>query len=179
MILDQDTPEQREAYLRDRPEGWPDSFQEAMAIHAPDWPEQATMEILRRLIDEGERGEKINGMVWTTGEMNAGLEFFISDAPLQHTTPIIAPGGYIVMPIGPKRLFVATNEGDDETLAMFQSIDANSLVEQINKVVVGRASEFVGATSLDQLAFVETHFATEAHNTILKGIARRYREGDA
>lgn len=59
---------------------------------------------------------------------------------------------------------------------MFKSIAANDLVQQVNKVVVRRASVFVGATSQDQLAFVEQHFATEINETIIKGVAKRYRE---
>jgi len=178
-LLSRDTPELRAAYLRDKPDGWPDTFHEATAMVAPNFAEVAAMEILRRLIDDGERGEKINGMIWTTGEMNGALEFLISDAPMQHTMPIIAKGGYIVMPISPKRVFVATSPGDNETLEMFRSIEADSLVEQVNKALVSRASIFVGATSLDQLPFVEEYFATENHKTIIKGVAKRYREEGA
>lgn len=176
MLLSRDTPELRAAYLLDKPDDWPDTIHEAMAAVAPNWVEVVAMELLRRLIDDGERGEKINGMVWTTGEMNGGLEFFISDALMQHTTPIIAKGSYIVMPVSPKRIFVATSPGDDETLEMFKSIDSNDLVQQVNKVVVSRASVFVGATSLDQLAFVEELFATESYETIIKGVAKQYRD---
>ena len=176
LVLSRDTPELRAAYLLDKPDDWPDTFHEAMATVAPNWAEVVAMELLRRLIDDGQRGEKINGMVWTTGELNGGLEFLISDALMQHTTPIIAKGSYIVMPISPKRIFVATSTGDDETLEMFKSIGSKDLVQQVNKVVVSRASVFVGATSLDQLAFVEEHFATESHETIIKGVAKRDRE---
>jgi hypothetical protein len=176
ILLSKDTPEQRAAYLKDKPDDWPDTFHEAMATVAPDWVEHAAMEILRRVIDDGYRGERINDMVWTTGEMNGGLEFLISDALLQHTTPIHVKGAYLVIPISPKRLFVATNQGDHETLEEIQSMNANDLVQQVNKVVVSRASVCVGATSLDQLAFVEEHFATEEHSTIIKGVVRKYRE---
>jgi len=175
-LLNKDTPEQRAAYLRDKPDDWPDSFHEAMAVVAPNFVEVAAMEILRRLIDDGKRGEAINGMVWTAGEMNGQLEFLISDAPMQHTTPIIGDGGYIVMPISRRHLFVATRLGDDETLKMIKAIEPDALVRQVNMAVVSRASVFVGASSLDQLAFVTEHFATESHNTIIKGVAKRYRE---
>lgn len=175
-LLRQDTPKLAAAYRRDKPDGWPDKFDDAIAAIAPDFAEVAAMEILRRLIDDGERGETINNMIWTVGEMSGALEFLISDAPMQHTTPIVAKGGYIAMPIGPRRVFVATTPGDDETLEMFRSIDTDDLVQQVNKAVVGRASFFVGATSLDQQAFVEAHFATENHDTIIKGVAKKYRE---
>ena len=177
-MLSKNTPEQRAAYLKDKPDDWPDTFHEAIATVAPDWVEQAAMEILRRLIDYGYRGERINNMVWTTGEMNGGLEFLLKPCVLQHTTPLHAKGAYLVIPISPKRLFVATNQGDLETLGMIESIEANDLVQQINKVVVSRASVCVAATSLDQLTFVEEHFATEEHSTIIKGVARKYREGN-
>ena len=175
-LLLQHDPAHQESYLRDKPDDWPDSFYEAMTTFNPDFPEQAAMQILRGMIDDGERGEKINAMVWTTGEMNGDLEFLISDALLQHTMPIIAKGGHIVMPISPKRVFVATNEDDPETIDRIRQLDCNSLVELINKVVVSRASVFVGATNLNQLAFVEEHFATEEHVTIMKGVAERYRK---
>lgn len=176
LLLSRDTPELRAAYLREKPDDWPETFHEAMATIAPDWAEVVAMEILRRLIDNRERGEKINGMVWTTGEMKGGSEFFITDAPMQHTRPIIAKGGYIVMPISPTRMFLATSPGDDETAEMFKNIDSNDLVRQVNEVLVSRASTFVGATNLDQLSFVERHFATEPHDTIIKGVIRQYRE---
>ena len=176
ILLSKETPEQRAAYLRDKPEGWPDAFSEAIATVAPDWIEQAAMEILRRLIDDDHRGERINNMIWTTGEMKGGLEFLISDAPLQHTTPLNVKGAYLVIPISPRRLFVGTNQGDDETREMFQSTDSDDLVQQINKVIVSRASICVGATSLDQLTFVEEHFATEEHRTIIKDVVQKYRE---
>lgn len=176
LLLSADTPERRAAYLQAKPSDWPSTLHEAMATVAPNWTEVAAMELLRRLIDDGQRGDAINAMVWTTGEMNGGLEFLISDAPMQHTMPIIAKGSYIVMPISPKRIFLATSLGDDETLEMFKTIESNNLVRQINQVVVSRASVFVGATGLDQLAFVEKHFATENHDTIIKGVATRYRK---
>lgn len=175
VLLEEDR-KHREAYLRDKPADWPDSFHEAMTSFNPDFAEQAAMQILRGMIDDGERGEKFNAMVWTTGVMTCAAEFLISDALLQHTTPIIAKGGYIAMPISPKRIFVATNADDPETLDMIRTLDSGSLVAQVNKVIVSRASVFVGSTSLDQLAFVEEHFATEDHATIIKGVAKRYRE---
>lgn len=175
-LLSKDTPEQRITYLKDKPDNWPNTFHEAMATVGPDWVEQVAMEILRRVIDDGDRGERINNMVWTTGEVNGALDFLIGDALLQHTTPLLVKGAYLVIPISPKRLFVATNRGDDETLEMFKSIDTTDLVQQINKVVVSRSSVCVGATSLDQLTFVEEHFATEEHSTIIKRVARNYRE---
>ena len=176
-LLSQDTPEQRAAYLKDKPADWPDSFHEAMATVAPDWVEQAAMEILRGLIDDGYRGERINEMVWTVGEMKGGLELLLSDALLQHTTPLHVKGAYLAIPISPTRLFIATNKGDQETLSMFETYDSNELVQEMNKAVVARASVCVAATSLDQLSFVEKHFATEQHSTIIKGVAQRYREG--
>lgn len=177
VLFSQDTPELRAAYLKDRPEDWPDTLNEAIATIAPDWIEQAAMEILRRLIDEGKRGERINGMVWTVGEMNGGLEFLISDALFQHTTPFYGKGAYIVIPISPRRLFIATHKDDDETLEMFKGIETNTIVRQVNKAIVSRASICVGATNVNQLAFVEEHFATEEYNTVIKGVARRYRDG--
>ena len=176
ILLRQETPEQRTAYLKDKPRDWPDTLHKAITSVAPDWPEQAALEILRDLVDDGERGERINNMVWTTGQMGGGEEFLISDALLHHTTPLHIEGAYLVIPISPKHLFVATNNGDDATLEMFKTIDANQLVQQINKVVVSRASVFVGATSLAQLPFIEAHFATQENPSIIKGIAKRYRE---
>ena len=175
-VLKQETPAQQAAYLKDKPEHWPQTLNEAMATMAPHWSEQAAMEILRGLIDDGHRGERINNMVWTVGEMNGGSEFLISDALLHHTTPLHMKGAYLILPISPTRLFVATNEGDDETLNLFRSLDANDLVQQVNRAVVRRAAVCVGATSQDQRAFVEEHFAAEEYDTVIKGVARRYRE---
>lgn len=174
--LASETPGQAAAYLTNKHDNWPGTLNETMDIIAPGWIEQAAMEMLPSLIDNGEWGERINEMVWNVGEMAPGHEFLISDAPLQHTTPIHAKGGHLMIPISPTRLFVATNEGDDDTLKMCMSLDPNNLVEQVNRAIVSRASIFVGATSLAQLNFVAEYFATEEHSTVIKRISRRYSE---
>src|SRR5262249_20906053 len=78
-----------------------------------------------------------------------------SDRPIDRPYGLGDPRAYIAFPIGPDRLFLASN---DKTLAgRVASGDHTKAAKMINKRVVRQAPEFVWGVDDSQLAFVQKH----------------------
>ena len=153
-----------------------DTFSEALKTHIPLFAEQAAMQILPRIIDDASRGERFNNMIWSACEVRGKSTFLISDAPLYMTNGIGGPRDYLVMPISPTKLFVAVN--DEAVIHAIDTLPADEIVRRVNEAVVCHASIFVGATDLSHRDYIEQHFNTIEHDTLVKQLARRYQAGD-
>jgi hypothetical protein len=82
-----------------------------------------------------------------------------SDRPIDKPLGLSDPRAYIAFPIGPKTLFLASN---DATLADRISREKNQtkLAKVMNKVVVSQAQEFVWGMDDSQLTFVQRYMGT-------------------
>jgi hypothetical protein len=60
------------------------------------------------LIDNPNVGRHINSMIWgVIGTEKSSFEFLTSDRPLIMTNGLDNPSSYLILPIGPRRIFVA------------------------------------------------------------------------
>lgn len=162
-------------YRELKKEGYPDTLEEIIAMMGPDFPEQAAMDLLRKLTDDPKNGLRMNNMRWAALD-TGNAELLITDAALQQSgAGIFSPQGFFTLPIAPDRLFVAAS--DPAILGQIAAIPMRDLVDQINRAVVRRASIFVGATTRAHETYVKEHFGQEDDRTMVKGLAERYREG--
>lgn len=161
-------------YQEVRQEGYPDSLEEVIATMGPDFAGQAAMDLLRKMIDDPKNGLRLNNMPCLVIETAESFEFLISDAALQQSTAgIFSAQGFMTLPIAPRKLFVAaTRASVVESIAALRPRD---LIARHNRAVVRRASIFVGATDRSQEAFIKANFGTDEHETLIKGLADRYR----
>ncbi|PBB66591.1 hypothetical protein CK228_21405 [Mesorhizobium sp. WSM4312] len=83
----------------------------------------------------------------------AGNEFLTSDRPVIHTNVLGRTDSHLVVPIGPRRLFVAVS--DRTLMEKIKSVGEDKLVSATNAAVVGAADKFVYGRSDSQLRFVQ------------------------
>lgn len=133
----------------------PETVEEYLAQFSPRASVTAAMEQLPAIIQNEFLGRHIVNMLWLTIEITKG-DFLISDEPLIMSNGIGKPDGHIVMPISPKILFVAANNG--ATARMIDQLPRKDLVRLTNEKVVGRARNFVAANDLSQTRFIENRF---------------------
>jgi len=161
-------------YQEMRKEGYPESFEELVATMNPDFADQASMDLLRKMIDDPKNGLRLNNMPCLVIETSASHEFLISDAALQQgNAGIFSDQGFLTLPIAPRKLFVAATKA--HVVRSIQGLPRRDLIARHNRAVVRHASIFVGATDLSQEAFITANFGADEHQTLIKGLADKYR----
>lgn len=156
----------------------PERFEDHMIARDPRIVEKVAMYLLQKSIDHAKVGERINNMKWTTLTLaDASIDFLISDSPVISTNGLAGKDALIVMPVSPRRAFIAFNH--DSTFETLQRMRELDFVKHSNKLVVQRARHFVGAARDDQRKFVAKHFGTAPVPTITELIAHKYSEDAA
>lgn len=110
--------------------------------------------LFQKVIDNQNVGGFINNMRAFIVELNdVSYELLTSDRPIVMSNGIKFENSYILMPVGPKRLFVSVNT--EKTERWLKSIPSNKIIQGINDMVVRQARKFVYGLKDDQLRFVE------------------------
>jgi hypothetical protein len=169
----QTTPEEEAKYQSVRPVGAPETMREfirqVIDQQSIDLP---ALRIAKKLIDHENIGSIINSMRWSVLEVpNSAPELLTSDRPVLMSAMLSEFDAYIMMPIGPRRLFVAVRNIDTERRVFSQPI--RQLVKNANKLVVKHAVRYVFSTSDSSLAFVQKHMGTSIQVSLLERLARR------
>lgn len=161
-------------YKEMRQEGWPDTFEVLAGRMNPDFADQASMDLFRKMIDDPKNGHRLNNMPAVVIETSESHEFLISDAALQQSSAgLFSAGGYLTLPIAPRKLFVAATK--PEVVRSIRDMRRRDLISRHNRAVVRHASIFVGATDLSQEGFITANFGADEHQTLIKGLADKYR----
>ena len=114
---------------------------------------QTTVLALQTMMDNKHVGAYLNRMAWVVAPLQTSYWLLTSDRPLVMTNGISGPGKYLAMPMGPRLLFIAT---DDLTEAQqLARQDHNELIELMNDRVVRQARRFVWGLDDSRLQFVE------------------------
>lgn len=82
------------------------------------------------------------------------------------TTGLIGKDDHLALPIGPRMLFVATNNIETET--NIRTIDAGIMMSQINDRVASQARRYVYGNDNRQLRFVENRLGRKWPSTPLE-----------
>ncbi|CAI2934351.1 DUF4238 domain-containing protein [Aminobacter niigataensis] len=122
------------------------------------------------LIDHGLIGDKLNNMRWFIREISGDAEFLTSDRPLISHYDLHRPDTFIILPIGPKRAFVAVN--NVQCQKAIEAHDGEYFVNWLNRLVVGAAKEFVFAQDNRHRELVERHFGDRPRTTLFEYLAR-------
>ena len=87
---------------------------------------------------------------------NSPRRFLTSDNPLTLFRPLDDPGAYILLPISPRRIFVAANRPEivDRLYARIRDED---LIEQLNEAAISNAHLYVYDTNEDQTGLIDRH----------------------
>jgi hypothetical protein len=176
MSMTHRTPEKVEWFSR----VWGAQFEEAVAdaraeeerlakeAGAPYVPKPVDLEVRRGMsfgrviqsvVDDANVGKLINGMQWAVVELHEGFELLTSDRPIVMTNGLKQPDSHIVVPISPRKMFVAahTRKKIDE----INSMGADALAKTCNEVVVSQSHRFVYGTDDRQIRFVDNRLGRE------------------
>lgn len=131
--------------------------------------EQSMFKTYQDLIENEHIGSYINSMNWYVLDTSkSNLALLTSDCPVIRTNGIKYANSYLVMPIGPTRLFIAAN--NDEVLLNFKRTHARDLVKQINRIIVRRARRFVYANEMTkkEFDFIKLHFGQSPQSRLIE-----------
>lgn len=135
----------------------PNDFEGYLALTDPAAPQIDATNFIIQIINNYPIVNNIAKMHWSVlRPIRSRFSLLLSDRPLIRPLGLDEPKAFIILPIGPYALFLASN--DPETGKMAASIDHSSLVRQINLNIVGQAAEFVWGVNDSQLSFIQKHF---------------------
>ena len=135
------------------------------------------MRAFTNLIDNPSLGKKMNNLAWwVISTSTAKHDMFTSDRPIIRTNGLMADGGHLAIPIGPRRLFVAAK--DQNALDRILALPINNLVAQVNESVVSHAIRFVYGRYDGGLRFVEKHMGGRSEPRLMESVLKpdRHRE---
>ncbi|WP_316192071.1 MULTISPECIES: DUF4238 domain-containing protein [unclassified Bradyrhizobium] len=143
----------RDDYPRLRGPGDPLTFDEYKAAFRLKPVEVPAIRVLPELV----RSKRVVGVLasfrWQTMTMNAAkYPLLTSDRPIIMTNGLAQTNAYIVLPISPRKLFIATKT--EETFQYFVEMNSKELAESVNNQVSQQAHRFVFGSDDSQLRFV-------------------------
>jgi Protein of unknown function (DUF4238) len=163
-----------ELYKAARWDGMPETLAEYVGQQR-ERTERGSLSLLRNLIEHPQLVQLINGMVWNTIETpNAEFEFLTSDRPVLMTPTLGEDNAYILLPIGPRRLFAATK--DQATMKMLKNKSQTSFVKIINKQLVTHAVKYTYGSDASQLRFVQNNMSTVNFEPLFARLTRAMKE---
>jgi len=133
--------------------------------------DKAVSRVSRSLIDHAKIGEIINNMRWLILETsNVDVELLTSDRPILISATLREHDAYIIMPVGPHKIFAAVHNEATAKRLVDQSIRA--LVKSVNKLVVSHAVNYVYGRDDSQLRFIQKHMASRPQVSLLERLGR-------
>src|SRR6185436_14311115 len=96
---------------------------------------------------------------------SAKNDLLTSDRPVIHTNSLVHPESHLLVPIGPRRLFVATK--DRNLIAKIKSAGQDKLVQATNTHIVGNAKTTVCGRTDGHVRFVQNRMGKEHQASLL------------
>lgn len=145
----------------------PATFEEHVARRTFHPAGRMSAHALQTIIDSPTMGGQLNKMRWSVVTFAKERHTLLtSDRPIIMTNGMIGQRDHLALPIGPRMLFIATN--NIETEQMIRVIDAGLLMAQINDRVASQARKYVYGTDNRQLRFVENRLGRKWPSTPLE-----------
>jgi hypothetical protein len=147
-------PENSEKYRELRRPDDPQTFEEYLAKSTYHPAGRMNARTLQTVIDSPRMGGHLNQMRWSVVTFKKERHTLLtSDRPIIMTNGMAKPEDHLVLPIGPRTLFIATN--NIETENKIRTIDAGTMMTQVNDRVASQARKYVYGADNKQLRFVE------------------------
>lgn len=148
--------ELKAAWQTARREGDPHTFEEYAAAMPRRDVQQATLMLLRSIMDNERIGQFLNSMIWGVLTFNRlRYPLLTSDRPYIMTNGLDKPDGHLVMPISPDSIFLAARNMEimHQLDAEFKREDLR-LSEKLNDIVTRQSHRFVWGNTDTQIDFV-------------------------
>ena len=166
-IMANSTTQELNVYETQRMASDPPTLAEFLSETPEERKEAGLFRLLRKVIDGKRIGEIINNFHWSVLDLSEeSAEFFTSDRPILRTSGLDAENSQLVLPIGPRKLFVAARSA--EVLEGISRILPADIVNQVNERVVGAAKKFVYACTDDNIDYVRDRMGTLTDERIIE-----------
>jgi hypothetical protein len=146
----------RSPYAETRSPDDPETFGEYVAQLSPDADFRVQLDLLVAVMDNEQLGRRLVGMPWCVIDVSdAAYRLLTSDWPIELSLGATPP--VVSLPLDPTRLFIASDD-----LSLFERLDRadpNTLVEHMNRYVVGSARRYVFSIDESQKRFIENHMS--------------------
>jgi Protein of unknown function (DUF4238) len=143
----------REVYPNIRRPNDPENFDDYKAVFLKNPVEVPAIRVLPELVRSKRVVRVLSSFKWQTTTVNhAKYPLLTSDRPIIMTNGLNLPDAHIVLPISPRRLFIATK--NEESFRYFLEMNPSALAEAVNNQVSQQARKFVFGSDDSQLKFV-------------------------
>ncbi len=161
------TDEAEERYQKIRKPDDPETYTQHLALSDFRPIGRASVIAIQKVIDSPLMGGRLNAMRWSIVSLkNERYPLLTSDRPILMTNGLMKPSDHLAIPIGPRMLFVATN--NEETENNIRRADPNMLIAQVNGRVASQARKYVYGIDDRQLRFVEKRLGRKWPSTPLE-----------
>jgi hypothetical protein len=168
----------RENYHADRQSGDPPTFEEFLASTDSNAPAIAASNFLQRMMNSEVVAKGILSLRWARLNLpNSRHVLLTSDRPLDMPISLQSKESYIVLPIGPRTIFIATR--NDLSLKAFTSKDQTKLALDINERVVAQARQYVWAVNDQARQFVQKRIGTLPDRQLISDLTKLAVEAQA
>ncbi|MGJ5051822.1 DUF4238 domain-containing protein [Bradyrhizobium oligotrophicum] len=166
-FFDPNNEEAEKRYQEIRRQDDPETYAEHIARSTFHPAGRASALAMQKVIDSPLMGGRLNQMRWAVVTfMNERFPLLTSDRPIIMTNGLMKPTDHLSIPIGPRMLFIATN--NEETENMIRSMNPRTLMEQVNDRVASQARRYVYGLGNKQLRFIENRLGRKWPSTPLE-----------
>jgi Protein of unknown function (DUF4238) len=161
----------RAEYYSTRSPSDPETFDEYFHKTNPNAVAIAASNFMQTIMNSEVVGNAIAKMKWARISLHRSrYDLLTSDRPIHMPIVLERRDAYILLPIGPKDLFIAAN--DDSYQRDLLKVDHSNLVRKINESTVAQAREFVWGVDSSALSFVRKRISTLPDRVIVTEKAR-------
>jgi hypothetical protein len=164
------SPEMERSYRRSREPGMPATLREAMKASLEDGSIAANVvKVLVDVNNSDKIGTHLVRMAWGTIQSGPFVPALLtSDRPVLIYRPLSAPDAHILVPVGPKRIFVAAQT--DELWRRIAARSAHQTVQSLNEEVVSRAVKYVFGFSDWNHRYISEKMSTQPQATVIERV---------
>ena len=153
-------------FERLRPENETRTFQQ-MTDELVGRSNQRAINFARRIMSNDRLIRGIAAMEWSILTFqSAKFEFLTSDRPVIYTNVLGNDQSHIVLPVGPRRLFIAAK--DRKLIDRIRGAGEDALVIATNTHVVGAANKYVYGSNDSQLRFIQNRMGNAKIPTLIE-----------
>lgn len=164
-------PELEQEYQKRKRDSDPTTFRDYLNGRPISEIETTKFRILSKLIGNKEIGQIINNLNWHVVCFPSNcVPLMTSDRPIIRTNGIMRPNGHLAIPIGPKRLFIATP--DANMSRYLQNAPLTQVAKEINQHVVKSAVRFIYSENDQHLTFVRKNFGKLRQPRLIESIIK-------
>ena len=142
--------------MRKRMRNHPATFDQFWRDILPEVVGRSWIKLVQRTIDSKIVGAHFNNLLWRVVEFKSRSTLMTGDRPIIMTNGMVKPDSHLVIPIGPRKLFVAAPNLDLVNSLVGQNAD--EVVEFANDRIVKQAHRFCISSEETYLQFFDDRF---------------------